>query len=99
MFKIFIYFWIFSLMAFTVIAAFTLSTRNKVVVALEEEERPVSTNLLEELHKAVSLTENISLKNDLIKINNRVKSVMHTYKLLKDTLYLKSCDIPPEVLS
>jgi hypothetical protein len=99
MFKVFIYFWIFSLMTFTVIASFTLSTRNKVVVALEEEERPVSNNLLEELHKAVSLTENISLKNDLIKINNRVKSVMHTCKLLKDTLYLKSCDIPPEVLS
>lgn len=99
MFKVFIYFWIFSLMAFTVIASFTLSTRNKVVVALEEEERPASNNLLEELHKAVSLTENISLKNDLIKINNRVKSVMHTCKMLKDTLYLKSCDIPPEVLS
>ena len=86
-------------MTFTVIASFTLSTRNKVVVALEEEERPVSNNLLEELHKAASLEENISLKNDLIKINNRVKSVMHTCKLLKDTLYLKSCDIPPEVLS
>lgn len=99
MFKVFIYFWIFSLMTFTVIASFTLSTRNKVVVTLEEEERPVSNNLLEELHKAVSLTENISLKNDLIKIDNRVKSVMNTCKLLKDTLYLKSCDIPPEVLS
>jgi len=99
MFKVFIYFWIFSLMTFTVIATFTLSTRNKVVVALEEEERPVSNNLLEELHKAASLEENITLKNDFSNINNRVKSVMHTCKLLKDTLYLKSCDIPPEVLS
>jgi hypothetical protein len=99
MFKVFIYFWIFSLMTFTVVATFTLSIRTKVVVALEEEERPVSNNLLEELHKAATIEENTTLKNDFSHINSRVKSVMNTCKLLKDNLYLKSCDIPPEVLS
>lgn len=92
-------FWVFSLLAFTVLTSVSLSKRMQVQILVEEEERPSNSNLLEEFQwKAVSHSSGHNSDELNNKDGDKKLTPVSGDHLLYDLCTSKVNEIPPEHL-